>query len=466
MKIILTLASFAAVGLFYFQNADKENLNSLRKPAELSIEKQINTILKETKNISNFSNADTILLEIKNELKNLQSEKARVFAEIINVLIHSKGILSKLAPVIAEYPILSLGIVKSLKDASQNTPKGIQHVHILIERLLLPAKTYNTAQEVQKAFIENRFLLPRLTKLHSSLISLSKKYPVDDGVRDIMNLNIEDLMSSKTILIPNQYKNITLNSAHLYMLISYTEKLISYGHYLSSYNLDRFGELTSKSLKSTAKKADILIIGYKQKLASSNKVSRIPYHTRLKKTYYAKTLTLHPWAIEKNLLQKSKKWLIQSLESEVNAIVLGKQSEPHSSEIQLSADFLSNMSNKSQAAVMQELEYFQTNEEQEFITPKSGKIFRINPSQIFNQQNPHIRDLKNLFPLSHDTRTTKKTNGMKMINLDYGKALTWQDPSFAKILPDASNNNIRSQLGALGTHPATRTLATWLGLFY
>ena len=114
-----------------------------------------------------------------------------------------------------------------------------------------------------------------------------------------------------------------MNSALLHISKAEIERLIAHTFYFSSYNLDKYGELISSSMKNMVKK--VRGFNYKIGIADSNKLSAMIYHQKLQKEYYTETFLLHNWARENKNLEKSKKWVLRSLSSTSDAIVSAKQ---------------------------------------------------------------------------------------------------------------------------------------------
>ena len=95
----------------------------------------------------------------------------------------------------------------------------------------------------------------------------------------------------------------------------------------------------------------------------------------------------------------------------------------------------------------------------------NGKTFNINPSEVFNQNNPSIQNLKLMFPTKFELNKMKTIGGKQIINLEFGKPISWKNATLGGVLPEANSKTLQAQTYGLMIHPATTYLASWLSLF-
>jgi hypothetical protein len=422
--------------------------------------------LKMIRNVDEVKSKINIVISELNSTYN-NTKEIKSIISFLKLYIESQGVLNRVKPILEDNILSSFAGISTFKAIKQNIPEHTKHLHALYDYLWLPkdgAKKYNSLNQVQ---IEIRdILLPKLISLNTQLEKDLEKYPAAKTPIALFDIDVESMIGITTKFLPESYKTYTVTSAHLWALKVEIEKSISSAHYITAYNLDRLGDLTS----TTSFKASGLIIANKLKkkvrLDKTSKLGVHLIHNKLQKKKFRKLFTLKSFSSEEvHPLDSSKKWLIKSLETQKMATMSAKQVNPSNNVLNINDTFIQNHATKSISFTNEELSNLKANSEVVFISPINGKTFKINPSIVFDHKNSKIQDLKKLFPNKHNKSLYIQSGKSKILNLDYGKAVSWQDPSFGGVLPQTTNDKLREKTYSLATHPATGVLSSWLRLF-
>lgn len=434
----------------------------------------ISSNLNLLKTINNIDEVKPIVTKIINELEsnskdqNLDNQKeVQSIIAGLKLYIESQGILNRAQPILENNLLSSFASISSLKAIKQNIPTHTKHLHALYDYLWLPTENGKKYTSVNQLQSETRAkLIPKLVSIHSQLELDLQNYPAEKSPVRLFDIDVESMLGITAKFLPESYKVYTITSAHLWAVKVEIEKAIASAHYLTAYNFDKLGDLTS----STSFKATGLILSNKLnrkvKLSKTNKIGHHLIHKRLKKKKFRDLLTLKPFdRNQEHPLTSSKSWLIKSLNTQKQATMSAKQVNINNNMINVNDVFIQKYANKHISLTDEELSNLTANTEVVFISPLNGKTFKINPSVIFDYNNPKIQDLKSFFPNGHDLNEYKKSGESKLINLDYGKASSWQDPTFSGIIPGTDNSTLRERTFSLAIHPATFTISSWLRLF-
>jgi hypothetical protein len=463
------------IGGFFLGKESLKNGGKFRLPSsDISSTSNplISTNLLKLKMITNVDEVEPIISEIISKLttanKNVANAKEiKSITSFLNFYVESQGILNSVRPILEDNLLSSFASISSLKAIKQNIPEQSKHIHALFDFMWLPkkdAKNYQTLNQIQEE--TRKVLLPKLISIHSQLENDLKDYPAQRTPIKLFDIDIESTVGLTSKFLPESYKTYTVTSAHLWAVKVEIEKAISSAHYLTAYNLDKLGDLTS----TTSFKASGLIIANKLnrkvRLDKTNKLGYHLIHSKLQKKKFRKLFTLKSFSSEEeHPLTSSKKWLIKSLETQKLATMSAKQINPNNNVLNINDTFIQKHAAKHISFTNEELVNLNANAEVVFISPINGKTFKINPSIIFDHENTQVQDLKKLFPNKHNQFVYIQSGKSKILNLEFGKATAWQDPSFGGVLPQTENSNLREKTYSLATHPATGSLSTWLRLF-
>jgi hypothetical protein len=178
-------------------------------------------------------------------------------------------------------------------------------------------------------------------------------------------------------------------------------------------------------------------------IEKSNLLSLADIHRVISQSKYNRFLTLN----DADSLAKSRHYFIQSLQNQ----------------FKLQNSFNQKLiSAKDVSFLRNQIKLLSSNDVQLVLHPLNGELLSINPSKIWSS---HQNDLKKFFPTSFYKQKTKLVGQKKMIDLDYGKAIGWGDPTFGGVLLNANDQNVRSMTEGLLINPATGFIGLWLKAF-
>lgn len=474
MKKILTFSLIStfiiATGFFLKKNSSEE----LRTPSSIGQAKfsqtKIAQDLKLLKTITSVEEIQPVITKIISELESNQTQEhkkeAKFLASVFKLYLESQGLFDRIQPVLENNLLLSVGSVGALKSIKQNIPEHTKYLHALYDYFGIPkenAKTYQSIGEIQDEV--SATLIPKLIKLQAQLSEQLQNYPAQNGPVNLFNIDLEALVDAAVKFIPEDLRTYKFTSAHLWAGKVELEKIISSAYYFTAYDLDDLGKLTAN----TSKKVSSLFLANQVSkttpLKRSNKVGPHFIHENIRKNKFDKLFTLKEVVGPSHPLTEAKTWLIQSLQTQKLATICAKQYNPSNQMIQVQDSFIQKHASKQISFIEEAISNLEANGPVVFISPLNGKTFKVNPSVVFDVQNPQIKDLKLLLPTKHDQNTYTQLANKKVLNLNFGKAIEWSDPSFGGILPETQNSNLREKTYALGIYPATTILAHWLRLF-
>jgi hypothetical protein len=473
--IITSFILTFTIGGFFLGKESIKNSTKFRLPSSdssISTNPNISMNLLKIKDITSVDDVRPVITEIisKLQIDNKDESSAKEIKSIVSILnyyLESQGLLERIRPILEDNLLSSFASMTTLKAFKQNIPEKSKHAHSLFDYLWLPnkdSKKFQSINEIQAEMREK--LIPKLVSLQSQLAKDLEKYPAEEIPTRLFDIDVESMMGMTSKFLPDSYKTYTVTSAHLWALKVEIEKALSSAHYLTAYNLDKLGDLTS----TTSFKASGLVIANKfskrVRLEKTNKLGHHIIHSRLQNKKFRKLFTLKSFnSEEEHPLTSSKIWLMKSLETQKLATMSAKQINPSNNMLNINDRFIQKHATKHISFTNEELSNLNANSEVVFISPVDGKTFKINPSIIFDYKNSKIQDLKSLFPNKHNQNVYTQLGKSKILNLEYGKAMAWVDPSFGGILPQTENQTVREKTYSLATHPATGTVSSWLRLF-
>jgi len=294
------------------------------------------------------------------------------------------------------------------------------------------ASKFKKISDVQVHFIQN--LVPRTLTLIALLDDLeSKKISID----------LAEIAPEKFNHLPTSAKIHTLSEEHFLMAKGHLLTFLAWGQYFSSYQMDDILEITEKVVKNSSRKTLLTQMGKYHPIEKSNLLSLADIHRVISQSKYIRFLTLN----DADSLAKSRHYFIQSLQNQ----------------FKLQNSFNQKLiSAKDVSFLRNQIKLLSSNDVQLVLHPLNGELLSINPSKIWSS---HQNDLKKFFPTSFYKQKSKLVGQKKMIDLDYGKAIGWGDPTFGGVLLNANDQNVRSMTEGLLINPATGFIGLWLKAF-
>jgi hypothetical protein len=438
-KLFVTF--FTACLLVFFiskpeSGRSENNLNRIPS-SQSSFNQNLQTSISKVLKIQSATEVDNVLNTIKTQLISQKSQSLddRIILEIIDIVLAHKGFITRLLPLIESNDVVSVMSTSLLKSIKQNISSETPWLNHLFDYLFLEinqVSQFKNMSDVQSHFIQN--LAPRTLTLIALLDELETK--------DV-TLDLGEIAPEKFNHLPVAYKNYKFSQEHFLMVKSHLQTFLAWGHYFSSYQMDDVLEIAEKVVKNSSRKTLLTQMGKHHPIEKSNLLSLADIHRVISQSRYSRFLTLS----DVGSLAKSRHYLIQSLQSQLKL-------QNNFNKKLISAKDINFLRN--------EIKLLSSNDVQTVLHPLNGELVSINPSKIWSN---HQNDLKKYFPTTFYAQKTKLVAQTKMIDLDYGKAIGWADPTFGGVLLNTNDNNLRTMTEGLLINPSTGFIGLWLKAF-
>jgi hypothetical protein len=419
-------------------------------------------------NVSDVRQVEPTLLKIKSHLSSQkmkeQSEVDRSLVEFCQLMLDHKGLIYRLLPIIEANDVTSLAITGALKSFKQNISLETPWLNHFFDYLFIEVKDapkFNTISEVQSHFIKNVAPTAKsIIRLVDNVLAIPGNL---DGLAVLQSIDFSQVAGDKFAHIPNSLKIVNITNAHLLLVKSHLQSFLGAGHYLSSYHMNDILSITENLVKSISRKTLLSQIGKRHPIEKSNLVSRADFFNIVSQGKYKNFLTLKTEIDAKKRLVESRGFFIQSLETEIklNEILQGSSTGVLNSNGLFSKQ-LSAVRAKKKSALNRELSFIASNEAQTVIHPMSGEIIKINAHLIWS---PEQKDLKNHFPVGFSSKKTISNGDIKMVDLNYGKPIKWNDATLGNVLPAANDQNLRPITEGVILNPVSSWVGAWLLAF-
>jgi hypothetical protein len=448
------------------QHMSKEtNFNTERTPSSGKVNDNISPILAELKNIQDVSQVEKTLFNVQQKLHELKEQKeAVILIDALNLIQNSKGLFHRVKPIIETNGLTATASVGFLKQIKQEIPVQAKSLHALYDYLFIEPSTettYKKIHEVQNEVVN--FVIPKFEKAISDLGVALKEYPLTKEPKTLFHIDLSILLGDQLKFVPDSFHVLPVTSTHLYVFKAELEETLSHLYYVSSYQLNDLPNILSETTYKNSRK--MFWKGFKKKRSvfTANFATQKLLHKNFNGASYRSFLKLRTPAKENKYLGKSNQWLIQSLNSRLEAIHAVSKFKNLTDKIIFSPALKKKYSADALTFTQESLNNLVVKKPVSFVSPINGATFQINPSMVFNPE--VMTDLKQFFPSNYDEVKNKELAGKKIINLNYGKPVGWVDPSFAGVLPQTDNPTLPEHTSLLMAHPSTTMLGHWLKLF-
>jgi hypothetical protein len=446
-KLIVTLSTSFLI-VFIISNKKTIQTHSdfkqNRFPSSHSqINQELEQILTPITRMQSVAEVDGVLESIKALITEKKAAKLsiidRLALESIEIIQMHKGFISRLLPLIETNDVTSVMSTSFLKTIKQNISSQTPWLHHLFDYLFLEVKdssSFKNITDVQTHFLQK--LVPRALNLLAVMDEMEGRK---------ITLDLSEIAPEKFNHLPASVKQFALDESHFLMTKESILTFLSWGYYLSSYNLNDAPDVLEKLVKTSSRKTLLTQLGRQHPIEKSNLLSSADMFRLLSQAKYNSFLTLKPEAISLGTLAKSRSYLMQALQTQLKLQnTLSQKSTQYKG-----LNFIQN-----------EIKLLSSNVAQTVIHPMNGELITVNPSRIWSSQQ---NDLKKYIPTNFYTQKTKLVGQSKMIDLNFGKAIAWRDASFGGVLINANDNNLRNLTEGLLLNPTSSFVGLWLKTF-
>ncbi|OFZ39289.1 MAG: hypothetical protein A2504_07970 [Bdellovibrionales bacterium RIFOXYD12_FULL_39_22] len=474
-------------------NPDKSNTRDVasgRKISSASVEED-NLIFKINEKILAIRHKDEVIPAINEVLalseKNPEMYNLAIYAALLRPVKVMEGFLWRMRDIVetcGTCHVTSLNAIKSFYFQDYLVgPHVIAVINFFVEPNINEEK-FQTVSELQD-FTKNE-MIPELELAAGKLKAIADKLP-EDYVFEFDNYllsGLDEEQNFRYISDGRRYKKVV--RGNLKYLIAQKERVLGLLYFGINYNFDDVMAYINKIIEKTA----INSIKNKLSLPFFNNLTKhntpIEFLDILSSSKFNKFGRKRSEVFTDEEMQAHLRKAFEHLTAAAKYRAQGLEESYQQSDISVAKEYLLRPTifevNYEDSLENFKLRYniykkaLDTGKDTTVTSKATGMQFRVNPSAFFKLHN----DLKTFLPERKFAQTNRggfmanergelirhKISGDKIWkwNYNYGKVVSWKDPTFAGLLPEATNENFFQVYRSMRMTPATRRMALVLPL--
>lgn len=448
-------------GVFFKMNSS--DFSHERSPSSQE-HKVIGKIFSQIHEIQDVSHVQPVLTKIKTQLSEQdQNELSQSLIASIDIVLELKGLIKQMDPILTSNKVMANATTQWLKQLRQSIPSQSKFLHAILDFTLLhdTSRTFNSVSELQDFGITK--IIPKYNILNTRLSEVLAKYPANEEAVNLFTLDLSALASDYSKFLPQSYREMPITSAHFYALRTQLRLGASELYYFSSYDFNQAPDILASSISKSIRKAATQNLFKKTQLNPASSSLKEQFINELNRKKYKDFATLRPIAIKNNFLVHSQKQYISYLESYIqtaNAVSELRQSKSFTN---FQERLFNEYDRKGVVMANETMQALKNQSATIIVSPLNHQTFKANLHTLFDASK--VSDLKSFVPTAFDKNKEVSTTSGKIINLNYGKPLAWNDPSFSGLIPQTSNAEVELKTNTLLLHTGATPAGTWLKLF-
>ncbi len=497
MKKWIVLVGFVVTsGIIYSLNSDKIKGRTISsETASLSeYTKEDTAVANINKHIIEISNKDQINDKIDEIQKISQANPnwqiVKLYATLTRPIKKLEGILWRLRPIINNCGVCHLSVISMIRKAYYSKYMTGPHIHAFLDYFTKPTGNFEKLEAISD--LQNFIVKEVLPELEGDSGVLSKVNKIIEDTKPGFFMEVDTYLSTGYSSQDGYDKdNVTKNDqirfisekrhfaivtqGNLYNIVAAAEGALTGIHYLQNYNFDKAEHIANKLVKKTALNN---LFGKTPKDLTPIEVLKVLEREEYKSFGRARTDNGYtPEKIQANL-DIAFKYYKQSIASRLKALERSYEEVNQKSDADylisskvLALNYDGNVAKlKEKMRMLKKASHSSLTKQIVVVTsPRTGKQFQVNLKPIFK----YHEDLKVFLPhqkfVESDRKSSVYVKNKKgketketIWNYDYGLPLAWKKPTFAGLLPQATNETLLEIVRSIKLTPATEALANIL----